>query len=104
MLVQVIPWSGAEPPTADLIAARMHSEGLRPSAWSNGPGDRYSVHQHTYHKVLYCVSGSIRFTLREDSAAAGVDLTPGDRMELPAGTLHGAIVGPQGCHCIEAAR
>ncbi len=63
MPVRVIPWSGDGPPTEAEIVGRMRAEGLSPSGWSNGPGDRYGVHSHTYHKVLYCVSGGIRFTL-----------------------------------------
>jgi mannose-6-phosphate isomerase-like protein (cupin superfamily) len=65
--------------------------------WSNGPGDRYAEHSHPYEKVLYCVEGSITFTLRDRDVRLG----PGDRMVLPPGTPHGATVGPLGCTCIE---
>ena len=66
-------------------------------SWSNGPGDVYAEHVHAYDKILYCVAGSITFTLRDRD----IRLCPGDRMALPAGTLHGAVVGPEGCVCIE---
>ena len=66
-------------------------------AWSNGPGDVYADHTHAYQKILYCTAGSITFTLRDDD----IHLQPGDRMALPAGTVHGAVVGPDGCTCIE---
>ena len=104
MPIQPIPWSDPDPPTHERISDRLLREGLRPSAWSNGPGDSYAVHSHSYHKVLYCVTGSLRFTLPDLGPDAGVDLTPGDRLELPSGTRHGALVGPQGCSCVEAAR
>lgn len=104
MSARVIPWSGEGEPTAARIMERMRAEGLSPSSWSNGPGDHYGVHDHAYHKVLYCVEGGIRFTLPDEGAEAGVDLCPGDRLELPAGTRHGAVVGPLGCRCIEAPR
>jgi uncharacterized protein YjlB len=103
-MVKVVRWAGEEGPTAGAIDEIMRAEGLLPSSWSNGPGDRYGVHDHAYHKVLYCVRGSIRFVLPDDGEAAGVDLGPGDRMELPAGMRHGAIVGLHGCQCIEAPR
>ena len=32
------------------------------------------------------------------------DWTTGDRLELPAGTLHEAVVGPAGVDCLEAHR
>ena len=71
-------------------------------SWSNGPDDRYAAHSHPYEKVLYCVDGSITFVLERDGRQ--VVLKAGDRMVLPAGTQHSAIVGPAGCTCIEGQR
>ena len=71
-------------------------------SWSNGPYDRYAVHSHPYEKVLYCVDGSITFVLEREGRQ--LMLESGDRMVLPAGTLHSAIVGPTGCTCIEGQR
>jgi quercetin dioxygenase-like cupin family protein len=71
-------------------------------SWSNGPGDRYVPHSHAYEKVLYCVDGSITFVLEGD--ARKLELGAGDRMVLPAGTVHSAIVGEGGCTCIEGRR
>jgi len=71
-------------------------------SWSNGPGDRYSPHSHTYEKVLYCVDGSISFVVELEGRR--LDLQAGDRMVLPAGTVHSAVVGPAGCTCIEGKR
>ena len=70
------------------------------TSWSNGPGDRYSAHRHGYDKVLVAESGSIVFTLPEEGRA--VSLSRGDRLDLPAGTLHAANVGPSGVSCMEA--
>jgi quercetin dioxygenase-like cupin family protein len=71
-------------------------------SWSNGPHDRYAAHSHPYEKVLYCVEGSITFVLERDGER--VELNAGDRMVLPAGTVHSAVVGPTGCTCIEGKR
>jgi hypothetical protein len=71
-----------------------------PRPWSNGPGDTYGWHDHAFHKVLFCLEGSIVFHTEEGDVA----LEPGDRLDLPPGTRHGATVGPDGCLCIEAAR
>jgi len=84
------------------IRAAYAAEGLSPYAWGNGPGDRYGVHSHATHKVLYCLQGSITFTLGPGERS--VTLHPGDRLDLPAGTPHGAIVGPDGVTCLEAHR
>lgn len=86
--------------TRDELEARLRAEGLEPGAWGNGPGDRYSAHEHGYDKVLVCAQGSIRFGLPASGGA--VDLAAGDRLDLPAGTRHDAIVGADGVTCLEA--
>lgn len=82
--------------------ARLRSEASGCYSWSNGPGDRYAPHSHGYEKVLYCVDGSITFVLEQENRR--LELSAGDRMVLPAGTVHSAIVGPAGCTCIEGHR
>ncbi len=82
------------------LAGRLRAEGLAPGAWSNGPGDRYSAHAHDYDKVLVCSAGSIRFGLPGRGDAVTLDV--GDRLELPAGTTHDALVGADGVTCLEA--
>jgi quercetin dioxygenase-like cupin family protein len=82
------------------VAARLLAEGLDASTWSNGPGDRYSAHDHAYDKVIAVERGSITFGLPADGRSVALDA--GDRLELPAGTRHDAIVGPTGVTCLEA--
>lgn len=78
---------------------RLRDEGLDPGSWSNGPGDRYGGHDHAYDKVIVVAAGSIRFGLGD---TGHVELATGDRLELPAGTVHDAAVGPAGVTCLEA--
>jgi uncharacterized protein YjlB len=82
------------------LARRLHDEGLQASSWSNGPGDRYAAHDHGYDKVLVVAAGSIVFRLPERGES--VDLAIGDRLELPGGIVHDALVGPDGVTCLEA--
>jgi quercetin dioxygenase-like cupin family protein len=87
-------------PPADpsAIERQLRTEARDVYGWSNGPGDRYAQHAHTYHKLLYCTHGAIDFILGDGRT---LTLGPGDRMLLPAGTSHAAIVGPEGCACVE---
>jgi quercetin dioxygenase-like cupin family protein len=78
--------------------AALHALGLRPNRWSAGPGAPFAAHTHARHKVLLCEAGEITFTIGSESWA----MHPGDRLDLPAGTVHTAIAGPSGVTCIEA--
>ena len=103
--MQVIRWQEATSPQEQELRKRMQQQGLSPYTWSNGPGDTYAVHSHSYEKVLYCVRGSIRFVLPDrPEASRNIDLTAGDCMILPAGTRHSALVGSHGVTCLEATR
>ena len=82
----------------DELVERLRAEGLDPSPWSNGPGDRYEAHEHGYDKVIVGARGSIVFR----TAAGDVSLGVGERLELPARTSHAAMVGPDGVTCLEA--
>jgi mannose-6-phosphate isomerase-like protein (cupin superfamily) len=95
-------WDGAEAPDVAAVTRRLRREGVEPDAWSNGPGDRYAVHEHGYTKLLMCAAGSITFTVGAD--ATPVELNPGDGFVLPARTPHAAVVGPAGCTCLEGHR
>lgn len=86
--------------TARDLEARLVAQGLHASKWGNGPGDSYAQHSHDFDKVLVAASGSITFHLPEHDR--DVLLDAGERLELPAGTLHGATVGSGGVTCLEA--
>jgi quercetin dioxygenase-like cupin family protein len=82
------------------LHARLTAEGLNTSSWGNAPGDTYAAHSHVYDKVLVATSGSITFHLVD--MGRDVILNAGERLDLPAGTTHGATVGPAGVECLEA--
>lgn len=86
--------------TRSRAEALFADEGLEPHSWSNGPGYAYGEHRHSYHKVLICLEGSIMVHTPDGDIA----MSPGDRLDLPAGTSHSATVGDHGVTCMEAAR
>ena len=101
-IAKVISWDSDELPNECNIRRRLAEENLKPYAWGNSPGDIYQAHTHGFHKVIYVVEGSITFGLPDEDRQ--VFLKAGDRLELLAGTLHNAAVGPHGVRCQEAHR
>ena len=81
---------------------RLRATGVEPLAWSNGPGDTYAPHEHSTTKLLICAEGSITFYV--GNHAEPIELTAGRGLQLPAGTRHSAVVGPEGCTCLEGHR
>ncbi len=85
-------------PSRDELSVRFAEEGLRPRWWGNAADDVYGSHEHEHAKVLYCLEGSITF----HTDGGDLELRPGDRLDLDAGTSHAATVGPNGVTCVEA--
>jgi quercetin dioxygenase-like cupin family protein len=100
--IEVHKWSGDLAPDETAILKVLADEGLQPYRWSNGPEDVYGTHSHRFHKVIYVVKGSITFGLPETGER--VFLQAGDRLDLPAGISHNAVVGKRGVVCLEAHR
>lgn len=92
----------AESVNGETIQEILIEEGLVGYVWSNRPGDTYPAHFHSYDKVIVVLEGSIRFGFPQGEEVA--HLSEGDRLELPAGTLHDAVVSPRGVVCYEAHR
>ncbi len=99
--VQVVRWPHPSRQLPEEEVTRFFdARNQRYSRWSNGPREVYAVHAHTYRKTLFCIEGSITFTLPD--AGQSVELHHGDRLILPPQMRHGAVVGPDGVTCIEA--
>jgi quercetin dioxygenase-like cupin family protein len=100
--VEPFPDERAGEPGVEAARQRLSDAGVQPTAWSNGPGDRYAEHEHRTTKLLICAEGSITFLVGPQKRA--VELGPGDGFVIPAGTRHAAVVGPAGCTCLEGHR
>ena len=66
----------------------------------HGPGAVYPAHEHAYRKILVVAEGSVTFSV--SGGRRVVAMRPGDRLDLPPGTPHSAVVGPDGVVCLEA--
>ena len=60
--------------------------GWWPISWRDAPGDVYDAHKHDADQTLYLVEGQIEFGVNGET----IQLHPGDKLELPAFTIHTA--------------
>ncbi len=88
-----------EAPSLATMEEHLRQAGGQPRRWSNQPGDTYDSHEHGYHKVLFCVRGSIVFHTPDGD----IQLRAGDRLDVEPRTPHSATVGDEGVECVEAA-
>jgi quercetin dioxygenase-like cupin family protein len=80
------------------VERKLRAEADHCYQWSIGPYVVYGVQDHPYRKILYVADGSITFT---PAGSSPILMHVGDRLDLPTGTPHGAVVGPDGVVCLE---
>jgi quercetin dioxygenase-like cupin family protein len=100
MELKVTPWNSEGNPGEEELRQRLIDQDLKVYHWSSPPESIFAGHTHGYHKVLYVVKGSIKFDF--PTRHKTVNLTAGDRLELPTGIRHSAVVGLEGVDCLEA--
>lgn len=79
--------------TESALAASLEREGFQVYAWADPPGAYYPEHIHPGPEVRVVLEGSITIGF---ASGTSVTLGPGDRLDVPAGTVHWARVGPEG--------
>lgn len=93
-------WADRRAVTEAAIRRVLETEGLYFYRWSGLPGQVYQISHLTCCKVVYVLEGSLTFGLSERH----IQLSPGDRFDLPAGIAGQVIIGPEGLICLEAHR
>lgn len=97
--IDLIRWPHNNPlPEAEVVAF-FTSRGVTPVRWSNEPCEVYPLHIHASQKTLFCIEGEIIFSFPDLNKK--FTLHPGDRLIVPSGLRHSALVGPDGVSCIE---
>ena len=66
----------------------LQGEGMITAWWSDLPGTRSPAHAHPFPETRWILSGFLRVALGGEV----VELGPGDRIDVPAGTVHTAEV------------
>ena len=68
--------------------------GLWPHYVERRPGSLFNAHYHIADEELQVCRGSLTFF--DKTAGSGIRLNPGDRLRIPEGTVHSAVVGDTG--------
>lgn len=96
--IAVTRWEGEAPATKEDVKQLVRASGLEAMLWSGEAHKVYLPHRHGFEKTLWCALGSIVFHIDSEDLL----LAPGDKMVLPAGTVHAADAGEAGVECYEA--
>jgi hypothetical protein len=78
------------------LARDFAQRGLWPHYVERRAGSRIDAHYHAADEELQVCRGAITFFDVRTAATAGIELNVGDRMRIPEGTIHSAIVGDDG--------
>lgn len=92
MRLERIPWPEECAPVERQLNQRLVDEGFDVFRWRDEAGAQYEPHAHDHDESLWVIEGEIVFGI----AGREYGLGPGDRLMLPAGTVHTARVGHEG--------
>jgi len=76
------------------LAKKLREEGFAHTyAWQDGPGAVYPDHTHPTLTAHIILEGEMTLTMGGESRT----YRAGDRCDVPAGSVHSARMGPEGC-------
>ena len=100
--VRVVLWEGPGKPAEARIRERLEADGYGVVRWRSEPETGFAAHAHIYPETMWVVAGSLTVALPAESRL--IELLPGDRIELPQGTLHALMAGAEGAIYLLATR
>jgi mannose-6-phosphate isomerase-like protein (cupin superfamily) len=76
------------------LAEQLRREGFGHTyVWQDGPDAKYPDHTHPGETAHIILTGEMTLTI----AGRTETYRPGERCDVPAGALHSAQMGPEGC-------
>jgi quercetin dioxygenase-like cupin family protein len=83
------------------LQKQLRSEGFgRTFVWQDGPGANYPNHTHPSLTTHIILDGEMTLTMGGKSHTYGA----GDRVDVAAGAVHAAQMGPRGCRYLVGER
>jgi mannose-6-phosphate isomerase-like protein (cupin superfamily) len=75
------------------IRQRVMDEGWIPYVIDEPPGYAYAPHRHEEAKLIVILRGEMDVTLESET----IHCRPGDKLTIPGGMEHAAVMGAEGC-------
>jgi quercetin dioxygenase-like cupin family protein len=100
-IVDIIPWDKKSKPSLAELKSILNAERLECDLYSDPPGMKYGRHKHDFDDFVVIVSGQMKLGTDD-----GVwTMNPGDRINLPANTVHWAeVIGKKKVEYLSAAK
>jgi len=76
------------------IRTQLAGEGYLMVRWQCEPATGYPPHAHIYPETMVLLRGNLALILPDEGRM--LDITPGDRVEIPRGLSHGTMAGAEG--------
>jgi quercetin dioxygenase-like cupin family protein len=99
---KVTLWEGPGRLDLERLRELLAAEGYMAVKWASEPNQVYVPHAHIYTELVWLATGSLTVILPAHRRI--LELNPGDRVEVPAGTLHASQAGPEGAVYLAATR
>lgn len=101
-VVLVTLWEGRGQPDETALRADLAAQGYQVITWQSDAAEGFPPHMHIYPELMWVLAGSLTVILPADDRL--LELLPGDRVELPAGLVHGTMAGADGVTYLIATR
>lgn len=100
-MIDVVRWAKTKKPTLEELQKLLAAMGRESELYSDLPGTKYGRHKHPFEDFIVIVSGKMKIV----TDAGEWTLKPGDRMDLPANTIHSAVmIGREEVRYLSAAK
>ena len=85
-MIEVVRWNKPKKPTPEELQNLLKREGLAAGLFTDPAGVKYGRHKHDFDDFVVIVSGKMKLGIDGAEWVMG----PGDRIDLPANTVHWA--------------
>jgi quercetin dioxygenase-like cupin family protein len=100
-MIEVVRWTKSKKPTLEELKKHLAMMGRESELYSDLPGIKYGRHKHPFEDFVLIVSGKMKIITDNGEWT----LKPGDRVDLPANTIHAAaVIGREEVKYLSAAK